>query len=103
MQVILQRAMLLYDQGRYDLAEEQARRHLTEEPDDGNAHALLALCLVQRENWGEAIREAGEAVRLAPMAAYAHHVAGHVMLAANRHESAMREAEAAVQLDPSAP
>src|SRR4051812_22199289 len=100
MQTVLTRAMLLYDQGRYDLAEEQARHHLTGEPDDGHAHALLALCLTRREDWTGAIREIGEAVRLAPTSAYTHYVAGHVSLAANRYESAMREAEAAVQLGP---
>ena len=66
-------------------------------------HALLALCLLKREDWSQAIREVTEAVRLAPTSGYTHYVAGHVMLAADRHEQAMHAAHAAVQLEPDVP
>jgi len=95
--------MLLYDQGRYDLAEEQTRHWLLESPDDAQAHALLALCLLKREDWGQALREVTEAVRLGPDVAYTHYVAGHVLLAANRYKEAMGAASMAVRLDTGAP
>jgi tetratricopeptide (TPR) repeat protein len=95
--------MLLFEQGRYDHAETEARRVLTLDPDDAHAHALLGLCLLRKEDWPGALREVDEAVRLAPLTPYVHYVAGHVMLAAHRHDAAMREATAAVQLDPNEP
>jgi tetratricopeptide (TPR) repeat protein len=103
MQLTLSRALLLFDQGRYDLAENEARRALSEQPDDGYAHALLALCLLKRKDYTQAMREATEAVRLNPTVAYSHYVAGHILLAANRHDHALKAAEAAIAFDPSAP
>ena len=95
--------MLLFDQGRYDLAEQEARRLLVEEPDDPYAHALLGLCLLKRQDWSQALREVSEAVRLGPDLAYAHYVAGHVLLAADRHAQATDAANAAIRLDPADP
>jgi tetratricopeptide (TPR) repeat protein len=95
--------MLLYDQGRYDLAETETRRVLAEQPDEGYAHALLALCLLRRKDFTQALREATEAVRLNPTVAYSHYAAGHVLLAADRHENAMKAAEAAISFEPGAP
>jgi tetratricopeptide (TPR) repeat protein len=103
MQGIFARAMLLYDQGRYDLAENEARRVLVDGPDDPYAHALLALCLLKRQDWGQSLREVSEAVRLGPGVPYTHYVAGHVLLAADRHAQAMDAAEQAVRLDPADP
>jgi tetratricopeptide (TPR) repeat protein len=103
MQGVLARAMLLFDQGRYDLAEQEARRLLAEEPDDAYAHALLGLCLLKRQDWSQALREVSEAVRLGPDVAYTHYVAGHVLLAADRHAQAMDAANAAIRLDPADP
>lgn len=95
--------MLLYDQGRYDLAEEQTRHWLLESPDDAHAHALLALCLLKRQDWDQSLREITEAVRLGPDIAYTHYVAGHVLLAANRYKEALGAASMAVRLDAAAP
>jgi tetratricopeptide (TPR) repeat protein len=102
-QGISARAMLLYDQGRYDLAEEQTRRWLLDDPDDAQAHALLALCLLKRQDWGQSLREVTEAVRLGPDMAYTHYVAGHVLLAAGRHAQAMNAASIAIRLDSGVP
>lgn len=103
MHTALSRALLLYDQNRYDLAENETRRVLAEQPDNGYAHALLALCLLKRKDYSQAIREATEAVRLSPTVAYSHYVAGHILLATNRHDNALKAAEAAITFDPSAP
>jgi Tfp pilus assembly protein PilF len=102
-QGISARAMLLYDQGRYDLAEEQTRHWLLDDPDDAHAHALLALCLLKRQDWGQSLREVTEAVRLGPDMAYTHYVAGHVLLAADRHAQALNAATIAIRLDSGIP
>ena len=54
----LARAQLLLEQARYDLAEEELRQAIGEEPEPALAHALLALCLTARERFDEATREA---------------------------------------------
>ena len=42
---ILQRALLLQEQDRHDLAEKEFRQHLASDPTDGFALAALALAL----------------------------------------------------------
>ena len=99
----LARAFLLYEQSRYDLALTETRRVLAADPDDATAHALLALCLMNQQNWSDAVREAGDAVRLGPANPYAFYAAGYVMLAAERLDQARAAADAAVRLDPADP
>ena len=57
----LQRALLLFQQSRHDLAEAELRQSLASEPQDAYAHALLALCLSKRESFQEATDEARQA------------------------------------------
>ena len=40
-----ERGRVLYENGRPDLAEPELRKALAAEPDNGLAHAYLALCL----------------------------------------------------------
>jgi tetratricopeptide (TPR) repeat protein len=103
MEAVLARALLLYEQGRYELAEREARGLLAQQPDHAHAHAVLAMCLVKREDYKAALHEAAEAVRLEPTFAYTHYVRGHVLMASNRLDEALAEAGAAVHLDPTAP
>ena len=51
------RALLLYQQSRYDLAEQELRQALANEPNDAFAHALLALCLCHRKDYPAAMRQ----------------------------------------------
>ena len=66
------RAAMLFQQSRFDLAEQELRQALMADPNDPHAHALLALCLARREEFAEATSEAHTAVGLAPDWAYAH-------------------------------
>ena len=61
----LQRAYLLFEQSRHDLAEKEVRQTLAQDPTSSRGHALLALCLVQRKAYSDALYEAAEATRLA--------------------------------------
>ena len=59
----LQRALVLIQQERFPLAEEELRLALTQEPENPQAHAFLALCLSQREQFEPATQEAREAIQ----------------------------------------
>ncbi len=100
MSTAFHRGNVLYNQGRYDLAVAEFRRVLSEEPDNTFAHAFLALCLNQSGDKEGSIREADEAVRLAPDAAFCHYVRGHALLAADRSREAEEAAREAIGLDP---
>ncbi len=94
------RALLLYQQSRYDLAEQELRQALTEEPDSPLAHALLALCLCGRKDYPAAMHEAEEAVRLGPDMPFTHYALAYVLY----HRDRLQEAETAIEqtlaLDP---
>ena len=98
-----ERGMVLYQQGRYDLAGPELRKALAGDPDDPYAHALLAVCLVNTDRNAEGLIEADEAVRLAPDTAFCHYVRGHALIAVDRLKDAEDAAGAAVVLDPDDP
>ena len=61
----IQRAMLLAEQGRHQMAEKELRQHLAQNPQDGFGQALLSLSLLEQERRDEAeqaAREAADAV-----------------------------------------
>lgn len=96
----LQRAQLLYAQSRYDQAEREIRLHLAEEPEDFEAHALLALCLLAREKLDEAQREAGDAVHFAPDEPFPHFALAVVLLSRERLAEAEASARESIRLAP---
>jgi tetratricopeptide (TPR) repeat protein len=66
-----QKGVVLYEQGRFDLAAERLREALSVEPDDPHTHSLLALALLSIEplspkRLAEARFHSDTAVRLAP-------------------------------------
>ena len=99
----LDRGLLLYEQSRYDLAETELRRLVIQNPQDPEAHRLLASALSGAEKYHAALQEAREAVRLGPDDADAC----HTLAAAHFHLDQHREAEAALpgamELDPQQP
>jgi tetratricopeptide (TPR) repeat protein len=97
------RGLLLYDQGRYDLAESELRRALAAEPNDAMAHSLLGLCLMQRQRFQDAADEAATAIRLEPDLAFAHWAQAQVFEDRNRLDEAERSATEAVRLAPEYP
>lgn len=103
MSVQLERARLLYAQSRYDQAEEASRRALAEEPNDPFAHALLALCLLQRDRHDEAEREANLAVSLGADLAYSHFVLGMVQMGRGRMPKAENAFRESVRIEPEDP
>ena len=100
MSTALQRGMMLFGQGRHDLADREFRRELSEDPDSVLAHAFLALCLLSQSKHDDALREADEAIRIAPDLAFCHFARGHALLAMTRYRDAEASAAQAVELDP---
>src|SRR5262245_15311240 len=96
----LQRALLLFEQSRHELAEDQLRQALASEPDDPHAHALLALCLAQRKKFEEATTEARQAIHLAPDFDFAHYAHASVLHDRNQLDAAQRAIEEALRLAP---
>lgn len=100
MSVHLARGRLLFQQGRHDLAEAEFRQALAGDPNSDDGHALLALCLSERESFDEAQREAAEAIRLNPDGPFNHFVIGHVLSDRNEFAQAEAAARRAIALDP---
>jgi len=97
----LARAQLLLEQSRYDLAERELQNTLTADPDHALAHALLAVCHLQREKFEDATREAKTALGLEPDLPYAAYVLGLVLYRRRRFDEALQAVEEALSLDPS--
>jgi Flp pilus assembly protein TadD len=93
----------LIDIGHVDGAIDRLRRALTEEPDRGEAHALLALCLVRKRRLHAAGVEVRSALALAPEAPLTHFVAAELGLAQRNFASAKRHAEQFRALAPESP
>lgn len=96
----IQRAELLVEQGRHELAEQELRRALQAEPNDAYAHALLAHCLVEREQFEEATAEARQAIHLRPDFAYAHYTHALVLYHRNRFDESLLAIREAERIDP---
>jgi Flp pilus assembly protein TadD len=45
----IERARLLINQSRYELATKELQKALADDPDDPVAHALMAVCLAERK------------------------------------------------------
>jgi tetratricopeptide (TPR) repeat protein len=97
---MIQRALLLLHQSRYDLAEQELRQLLAQSPEDAYAHALLALCLMQQDKLPAAESEAKQAIHLAPDQAYCHFMLGLVKAQGDDLQTARLAAEEAIRLAP---
>lgn len=96
----LQRALVLHEQGRHDLAEKELRQHLVAEPNDGFAQALLAIALIEQERRDEAEQTAIEAIGHAPDMAFAHYALARVLSDRNRTDEAIDSIREAIRLEP---
>lgn len=96
----LQRALLLQEQGRHELAERELRQHLAAEPEDGFGRAALALSLLELERRDAAEKAAREAIGHAPDLAFAHYALARVLSDRNREAEAAAAIDEALRLDP---
>jgi tetratricopeptide (TPR) repeat protein len=100
MSVFQQKAFQLMQQSRFDLAEEQFRRHLAEEPDDYYVHAMLGLCLSNQEKYSAAVEAADTAIHLEPEAPIGHYALALALTNSNQLKKARLATREALRLDP---
>jgi tetratricopeptide (TPR) repeat protein len=96
----LQRALILHEQGRHELAEKELRQVLAETPDHGFALALLAISLVELERRDEAETAAREAIGHEPDLGFTHYALARVLSDRNRLDEAAVAIEEALRLEP---
>lgn len=96
----LQRAELLHMQGRYADAEQHVRQHLIENPNDPQAHALLAACLMHLEKLDPAQAAAEQAIHLAPDVPFAYSVLAAILMQKNRFDEAAAAIDNALAINP---
>ncbi len=97
---MIEKALLLLQRSRYDLAEQELRRLLAQDPEDAQAHALLACSLAEQNKLQEAESSARDAIQLAPDNAYCHYIMGWIKVQEDDLPSARRAVEEAIRLDP---
>jgi tetratricopeptide (TPR) repeat protein len=77
--VNIERATLLIEQSRYEMAERELRLALAQTPSDAYATALLGLCLNYQQRFQEATATAQTAIYLAPDDAFSHYVLSYIL------------------------
>lgn len=90
----------MLQQNRATEAEEQLRLALSANPDDAEAHALLALALLDLQRFAEATNEAQRAVASEPDEPSHHYTLGLTLLRRNHTAEARDAAMRAIELDP---
>jgi len=96
----LQKALLLQEQGRYELAEKELRQHLATEPTDGFAHGVLSICLAEQKRRDEAEQSAREAIGHAPDLGFTHYALARILTDRNRLDDAVTAIQEAISLEP---
>jgi tetratricopeptide (TPR) repeat protein len=96
----LDRARLLMQQSRYELAEEQLRLSLAENSSDAESHSLLSLCLLSREQFAESEDEARQAIVNAPDEALGFYALAGVQQKRGQLTEAYETIHEAIRLDP---
>ncbi len=98
--VYVQRAQLLMEQARFELAEKEVRQALALEPDYPIAHALLGGCLSEQKRHKEALAEVHTAIGLAPHDSYNYYALAKVYFNKRSMVEAKKAIEEALRLEP---
>ncbi|HML74760.1 MAG TPA: tetratricopeptide repeat protein [Anaerohalosphaeraceae bacterium] len=93
-------AIILMQQGRFDLAEKELKRLLIQEPEDYHLHAVLAECLDRLDRHKEAESEIRTALSIESGDPYVHYVLCQILLSLKKIKEAKIAAREAVTLDP---
>ena len=88
------------EQERWELAADDLRLVLGEDPENSVAHSLLALCHLAREKNDEAESEAQQAIHLGPDSSFAYYVHARVLNHRNRQAEALKSIRRAIEIDP---
>lgn len=96
----VERARVLLHQSRHEMAEQELRQALANNPEDSSAHAMLAVSLSAQKKFAEANVAARAAIHQAPYLPYSHYVLSRVYEAQDRHQEAELAVYEAIRLDP---
>ncbi|MFT7644183.1 MAG: tetratricopeptide (TPR) repeat protein, partial [Pirellulaceae bacterium] len=94
---------MLVNQSRYEMAEDELRQGLAEYPNDAQSHAILALCLAERDAFDESTEEVQTAIGLDPEQPFAFYAYSIVLLKRNFFREATTAINEAIALDPLQP
>ena len=100
MEHLYQRAQLLINQNRFDLAEQELGVILAKNPQDAIAHLLISICYKHTKRYREATDSAQQAISLQPDNPRCHLILASVFLMRNRYDEAELSAQEALRLDP---
>ena len=95
-----ERALLLYQQRRYEHAEKELVQVMASNPNDAVAHSLMGMCLLQRERFEEATEHAQQAIGLAPDVPFVHSTLARIWATRNHLDTAEAACDTAISLDP---
>jgi tetratricopeptide (TPR) repeat protein len=98
--VRIERATLLLEQSRYEMAEKELRLALAESPNDATAHALLGLCLSYLQQYQEATQAAETAISLEPDTPFPHYILAYILCDRRQLELAEKSVMEAIRLNP---
>ena len=93
-------AQLLIGHGNFPEAEKYARQALSEDPQDGAAHAVLAEALAYQKKTREALKEVQQAIQLSPEDPHAHYVHSVILYQLRRWEDSKRAIHESIRLAP---
>lgn len=96
----LQKAQLLINQNRFDMAEQELGMILSKNPQDASAHLLMSICYKQTKRYREATDSAQQAISLQPDNSRCHLILASIFLMRNRYEEAEASADESLRLDP---
>jgi len=68
-----EKALILYQQKRFELARDELAKDLSEAPNSARAHALMSLCLISEKKYKLAREAAERAIAIDPQSSFAHH------------------------------
>ena len=95
-----QRALVMLQQDRWDLAEKHLRALLAAEPGDSWAHACLGMSLSNSGKHREAMAEVDRAIESDPQSAFAFYVRAVALSRQDRNKPALQAIEQAIALEP---
>lgn len=95
-----ERAWLMLQRSKPDMAERELRHGLADDPNDPHAFSFLALALAQQDRLPEALAAAERAIPLAPDDPFVHYVLALVHFDRHKYTDAMAAIDQAIAFNP---
>jgi tetratricopeptide (TPR) repeat protein len=99
-EVLLQRAHLLFEQGRIEDAQKELNNVLQQDPDHAEAFGLYARCYYARTRFDDGIAAVNNAIRLDPEEAYYLYLRAFGFYRSNQNAGALADLDNAIRMNP---